>query len=30
MEGGKVCKDGSLMLFSGRSGSSWGQNDTGR
>jgi len=29
-EGGKVCKNGSLMLSFGRSGSSWGQNDIGR
>jgi hypothetical protein len=29
-EGGKVYKNGSLMLSFGRSGSSWGQNDIGR
>jgi len=29
-EWGKVCKNDSLMLSFGRSGSSWGQNDTSR
>jgi len=29
-EGGKVYKNGSLMLSFSRSGSSWGQNDIGR
>jgi hypothetical protein len=30
MEGAKVCKDGSLMLFFCRSVSSWGHVDNGR